>query len=111
MRGARDREPTEAPLWERAEAEAASFAPRRIGSRRKPGWMIAGVAIGTLAAIVALSNAGRDALDATGAAHASSPESATAETAEPSTLVAVRPPAIGRVTAGLGVRPVVLTLP
>lgn len=111
MRGARDREPAVAPLWVRAEAEAASFAPRRIGPRRKPAWLIAGVAIASLAMVVALSRSGSEGLDGAGAARASAAASVVAGKAEPSTLVAVRPPAIGRVEAGLGVTPVALTLP
>lgn len=111
MRGARDREPVETPLWARAEAEAASFAPRQIGPRRHAPLKYLAISIGSLAAVVALASAGGNALDPTGAAEAVSPVTAISATTAPSALVAVRPPAIGRVEAGLGGTPVALTLP
>jgi hypothetical protein len=53
VRGARDREPTEAPLWARAEAEAASFAPRRIAPERHRPWRFA-IAVAVAVAVVGL---------------------------------------------------------
>lgn len=111
MRGARDREPTEAPLWARAEAEAASFAPRRIAPERHSPWRFVIVVAVAIVGLVGLAN---DLPGVPSGAIVAPAPVALAEATPadvPSSLVAIRPPAIGSVEAGSGSAPVTLRTP
>lgn len=86
--------------------------PRRIAPGRRAPWLIATVAVVGLASLVALADAGDNGLEGARTTVSSLP-TATDDLAIalPTTAVPVRPPAIGRVEAGLGVAPVMLDLP
>jgi hypothetical protein len=111
VRGARDREPTEASLWARAEAEEASFAPRRIAPERHAPWRFAIVVAAAIVGLIGLANGLPAGPSRTvvapppGVAADSTPADA------PSSHIAIRPPAIGSVQAGSGSAPVTLRTP
>ncbi|HYK95706.1 MAG TPA: hypothetical protein VE011_07585 [Candidatus Dormibacteraeota bacterium] len=110
MRGARDREPSEAPLWARAEAEAARFSPRRIAPERRSPWSLvlgAAVAITGLIGLAGASPA--QPTQASGQQRFAAASLATpAATLE---AIDVRPPALGSIQAASGRPPVTLRTP
>jgi hypothetical protein len=111
VRGARDRETNEAPLWARAEMEAASFAPRRIAPERPAPWRFGIVVAVAIIGLVGLAN-GLPSVRS--GAVVAQPPAALAEATPanaPSPHVAIRPPAIGSVEAGSGSAPVTLRTP
>jgi hypothetical protein len=111
VRGARDREPTEAPLWARAEADAASFAPRRIAPERHAPSRFAILVAVAIVGLVGLAN-GLPGVPSGGAVAPPPAALDLATTADaPSPHVAIRPPAIGSVEAGPGSAPVTLRTP
>lgn len=105
-----DREPDDAPLWTRLEAQSATFTPRRIAPGRRGSWrtlMAATAAIALAIGAAKLFPAAATGLGAAGAADPTQPPGAT----EPSQIIAPRPPAVGRIEAGLGIVPVNVRAP
>ena len=110
----RDGERTEEPLWARAEAEAATFAPRRIAPPRRAPLLVALMGVVAIGSLIGLGSLADREPGAVGSARGTSEiGQTTAPTAAPATaaLVAVRPPAVGRVEGGSGAAPVSLTTP
>jgi hypothetical protein len=111
VRRARDREPTEAPLWARAEAEVASFAPRRIAPERRAPWRFAIVVGAAIIGLIGLANVPQAA--PSGAAIVRSPAVVPAVTPSgaAASQVTVRPPPIGRVDGGSGTAAITVRVP
>jgi hypothetical protein len=110
VRGARDREPAEAPLWARAEAEAAAFAPTRITPPRRAPWVVALATVVAIGGLIALASA-TPAVPGSATTQRSLAGADAMPTAEPAAAIDVRPPALGSVKSRTGIAPVTLLAP